>query len=438
MARWRRGNSETHPTDNPGMQISGRRLALPIPVAPIPTTDSRETKPALRRQAGAAPQTDPATAPEANRRFATQQRPSSTSPRLRVRRMLGRTAKGLLGRWDITRPTTVAEITVTPKELVRALLRVAPDHQALLSQGVLPIHVSDLDGTLWRDPIADVLVYDKLCGEQKLKPAIRDQLSALMGEMGLEPTVTDAPDRGVNRDVLRVKQAFDERKHGYDRTELEHWSRKIYPVTSWALAGYSVEEIQTMTRALVHERGLDGLAFAGAREKIAAMAKQGIPTVLFSASNTVLAQTAVDEIFGTSPRLEVVGTDVRIDARGVLTPEVVGGPCFRELKLGKVKAYLKRHVETRYPEWLGRLDLDAVRPLIASGDSPSKTDEQMMDYAVMACADEPGTVRDVERALARAQENGRFFVLDYLATEGGERADKFRVQDPLRGSLGAL
>ena len=70
----------------------------------------------------------------------------------------------------------------------------------------------------------------------------------------LVPAGLGETDQGVNADVLRVKRAFDAAKKQMSREELEHWSRKVYPVTSWALAGFSVAEVQEMTRAVVREK----------------------------------------------------------------------------------------------------------------------------------------------------------------------------------------
>ncbi len=380
-------------------------------------------------------------APDEACRFIGRKKTTGTNPQLRVRRLLAAASRGEVRYRSTVLPRSARDLTVTPEQLIQILATLKIDEharEAMLAQNVVPIHVSDLDGTLWMEPVADALVYDRLAASGELKPVIRDPLSTLMREMGLAPSGLDQSDRGVNRDVLRVKQAFDRRKGGYGAEKLAYWSRRIYPLTSWALAGFTADEVRRLTREVIAENGLENGAFAGAKEQILALQKAGLDTVLFSASNDILAQEAVDVIFGREPRLEVIGTHVRADAAGVLTTEVVGGACFREAKLAKVKGFLRSYVAEKFPDWTARLDLDALRPLLASGDSPSKTDEQMMEDAVIACAVEPATTRDVKSAIRMAKTNGRTFILDYASTVGGDPADKYRVDRPMGGAVGAL
>jgi len=373
------------------------------------------------------------TAAEAKRFLRRAGPADGAHPQTRLRRLLSATANGQLPAPEAPAVSLgVPELTLSPELLVEVLSTIGFDmaaKEALLRQHVVPIHVSDVDGTLWMEPIADALVYDTLAAGGLLKPDSRQQLSHLMAEMGLQPSGLDRPDRGVNRDVLRVKEAFDLRRQSYGPEELAYWSRRVYPVTTWALAGFTASEVRRMTREVIEAKGLDGLAFVGAREKLAAIRATGIPTVLFSASNDILAQAAIDAIFGESPPLEVIGTRLHRTEDDVLTANLDGEVCFAEAKLQKVRIFLREFVAQNYPQWLGRLDFNRLRTLLASGDSPSSTDEHMLKNSVLAWVDEPGTHRDTQVVVNNTREGHAYFFIDYLRTVGGAVADKFDVRE---------
>lgn len=311
------------------------------------------------------------------------------------------------------------DIVVSCEDLLAELAKWPRDPRALLDHNLVPLNLSDADGTLWSTNLGGVII--KELGQRgRFRPEVRPFLDEALEIMGLEPTGADGPDRGVNQDMLRMLKAF---KDWLKRDPVGDDARRCHQLGadmfSWIFAGHTEAEVLALSHEAIDAVGFTGKFFEGAREMIGALKEIGINTEVISAGFEPMIRAAAIRL-GIEPE-HVHGTRSKLDPEGRITGEPL------RITTGPQKASLAREIVRQRALELGvsPARLDALRPLLAHGDSPSVNDRDLLDFAHTAVVVEPESKADVEIALQRLADGRSVFVLDYQTTVDGEAADRF-------------
>lgn len=111
------------------------------------------------------------------------------------------------------------------------------------------------------------------------------------------------------------------------------------------------------------------------------------------------------------PESAVVGMNLEVDSAGRFTTQIRPPMTFREGKDEAARSLLASFRKDRSA---------AARPLFAMGDSPAKSDQQMLEMAHVALFAEPQTAHDSEYARELIHQGRRALIVDYESTvEGG-------------------
>lgn len=311
------------------------------------------------------------------------------------------------------------DIVVSCEELLAELAKWPRDPRALLDHNLVPVNLSDADGTLWSVNLGGVIIRE-LGQRGRFRPEVRPFLDDALGILGLAPTGTDEPDRGVNQDMLRMLKAF---KDWLKREPVGEDARRCHQLGAdmfaWIFAGHTEAEVLALSHEAIDAAGFAGKFFEGARELIGALKDLGIHTEVISAGFEPMIRAAATRL-GIAPE-HVHGTRSKLDAEGRIT----GQPL--RIATGPEKASLAREIVQRRALELGASParLSALRPLLAHGDSPSVNDRDLLELAHTAIVVEPESKLDIQSALERLSDGRSVFVLDYAATVDGAPAGRF-------------
>lgn len=315
------------------------------------------------------------------------------------------------------------EISFSPAEMQDQLLNQQfPTCAELKACGILPINISDFDGTLVKDASGDAVI-SYAVKEGFFLPEIREKLNQMLAEYGLTPQTKAAsmPDLGVNSDILRVKSAYQAWLGINDISPEERASQtsSFYQMCTWIFAGHTEAEVAAFTQRVLKETLFGSNYFAGAKELLETLLARGVETHIVSATFEPVVRIAA-AYFGI-PAEHVVGMRLKQDSEGRFTTRMKAPVTFRAGKAEAAQILMQRF-QLEHPEW--RMSR-ATRPLFAMGDSPSKTDEQLLALANFPIVAEPQSEGDA-RVAARLWEDGRQLkIIDYAQTIGGELAQRF-------------
>jgi hypothetical protein len=318
---------------------------------------------------------------------------------------------------------SLSELALKPPAFVAWLGSLEIDAGALLAKNIVPIAIADLDGTFWKEQI-NFFVMKLALDKQLLGPKARERLDEVLAVYGLEPSGLDQPDRGVNADVVRAMGAFREwLKTKPSPDEIREMTARGVAMGSWMYAGRTLAEIAALTQEAMEQGGFAQQIFAGAPEIISTLGSKGLPTVLVSSAFEPIVRAACPYLG--VPEEQAFGVRPVVDGEGVIQTDVEAplpfGPGKRELTREILWAYVQEH----FPEWSSRVDRDQLRPLFGLGDSPTKTDRELLQDPAVVVVTEPETHADAQHAVDAIGEGRLVLILDYEQTLAGDPADRF-------------
>jgi phosphoserine phosphatase len=302
-----------------------------------------------------------------------------------------------------------AAISVTPQELL-PLIR-SFDASWTKRADVIPVNLSDFDGTL-TSGASGSKIFEYGVASGFFLESVRPQINETLKYFDLELQ----PEDSVGEEFLRILARFRSwsQDASLDMPRKEEGTRIIYKMLSWIYAGHSHEEVKIFAERAFRAIGYDDLYLQGAREVIQELARQGIPTVIVSVKFQPILEVAA-RYFGIQENA-VVGMKLEIDAHGKYTGEIQAPMTFREGKDLAARRAMAQFAKGRMP---------SAKPLIAMGDSPSKSDQQMLEMAHIAIFAEPQSARDAEYARLQVLNGRRAFIVDYEHTLDGEPVQLF-------------
>ncbi len=276
---------------------------------------------------------------------------------------------------------------------------------------LLPVMLSDFDGTLTSGKSGSkIFEYGAEVGF--FLPAVRSKLDQMLEYFAL-PSI---PESGEGQDFLRVLRAFREWSSNNDLSAKakEEGTQRVYEMLSWIYAGHTKDEVKQFAHRAFEAIGYEGLYFDGSKKLVDTLRDKGIETLVISVKFQPILEAAV-EYFGISPNM-VAGMNLESDAAGRYTTTIKPPVTFRQ---GKIAAAENLLAQFRNGRSVG------ARALFAMGDSPSKSDQQLLEMAHVALATEPQTPKDAEYMREIIQGGRRALIVDYEHTNNGEAVGSF-------------
>ncbi len=316
------------------------------------------------------------------------------------------------------------ELSVSPEAFLERIGRMPiPDKVGLLAAGIAPFNVADFDGTFIRDS-SGVTVVREFLRRGLARPVIRQKLDALLELFGLTSGDQALPDRAVNGDAQRVLAAYERwaADHAtYDPKTLET-IEQVYAFYSWVFAGHSVRELQDLADEVFRDKKIYSSIFEGSREIIRTLEGKGIRTIIISATADFLVKLFAEPLG--LDRALIQGMPIFVDSSGIVGMELAAPATFREGKVVAARRIMAAQLG------LPQEVVETLNPLMAMGDSPAKTDQQLLMMAKVSVITEPQTPADVREAILWELGRRKVVLLDYQRTVDGRPADRFRAADP--------
>ena len=342
-----------------------------------------------------------------------RQTPTASVSAGHPRRTLGGMTTGTI-------PESYRDLSVSGRELPRLFRSSAIP--TTFSAGVLPINISDFDGTMIRDSSGSFTL-DYAIEHNFFLPVIRPRLNGMLALFGLTSAASESPEspQALARDIKAIKQAYEQwlKAPGVPHDERVQITKSFYEMCSWIFAGHTRDEMHAFTRAVLTETGFGANYFDYARDAVSALRECGIETMLVSATLQPIVEEAA-RFLGIEAE-QVMGINLETDEEGHYLPCLRAPVTFREGKVDAARILMARYLAKRgmpgYPA--------DYRPYLAMGDSPSKTDEQLLAMAEVAIVVEPQTPHDAEIARDLFTAGRRGFFVDYEGTITGEKANRF-------------
>ena len=283
-------------------------------------------------------------------------------------------------------------LTTLPQLLDGVMMQGTVDKEALMAKGIAPMVWFDFDGTLI-DEGSGERARQVLLERHMALPAVRPILDRLMPLFGLAQRAEAATERdhGVNVDSRRFFDAYQrwEDDGSISPAERIETTAAVYEFFSTIWAGHHVDTLRAIAQE-VAERLITPSYFAGAIELVHQLRVAGIEVGVISATGDPLLREFVKPL---NLREEfIAGMPVEI-RDNIVQPRLRDLPTYRG---GKVHAGMKmiqkllRETETSWRNF---------RPLLAGGDSPSKTDTQLLEAAHFALVIAPETENDHKATL---------------------------------------
>jgi len=321
----------------------------------------------------------------------------------------------------MTNSPSFADISVSPNEFLALLTQLDPS--TITRDDVLPVCLSDFDGTL-TSGASGSKIFEYGVASGFFLETVRPQIEEMLRFFELTPNPGDS----VGEEFLRILAEFRVWSHdsSIDSSQKDEGTRAVYRMLSWIYAGHTREEVHAFAERAFRAIGYEEMHLQGARQIVSALAAKGISTAIISVKFQPILEVAA-RYFGV-PEDAVVGMNLEIDSSGRYTTTIKEPMTFREGKDSAARELLTRYATGK---------ASGARPLFAMGDSPAKSDQQMLEMAHIALYAEPQTPRDAEYARASIAKGRRGLILDYEATIGGEEVslfDRFReVQSSPQG-----
>lgn len=315
---------------------------------------------------------------------------------------------------------TFGELSVTPQEFTLALASSSSHRLATNPTSTISVALSDFDGTLIKDSSGGFFI-EYGAKNQFYHPTIRPSLNDMLAQFSLQPSALETRE-AISTDILRVKHAFevwlqDSTVHSAERESI---TRSFYAMCTWILAGHSPEEIRSFARDVIRDTGYGTNYFSGAKELIDTFRTIGVEPMIVSATAQEIVEIGAE--YFDIPTRRIHGTQLQLGENGTYTTEISPPLTFREGKVTAAKILIQRYLE----ETGDLRSVDSIVPLFALGDSPSKTDQQLLDYSDISLVVEPQTPKDAEFARDRILAGSRSLFIDFETTIAGAPANKFQ------------
>lgn len=320
------------------------------------------------------------------------------------------------------KPNRFADISVTPETLTENLLTSLPLLKPKLKErGILPLNIADFDGTLIRDSSGGFFI-EYGASRGFFSPVIRPRLNQMMDLFGVAARSSSETDTGftIGEDILKVKAAFQQwLRRPVLVAERHATTRAFYEMCAWIFAGHTRQAVGEFAEELLERTGYRANYYRGASELLSVLRSLGIETMIVSA--TIQPVVEVGSRYFGIPARYVRGMNLKVDDDGRFLPVLDEPVTFREGKVDAAYLLMKRYMDA----YGDARPVRSLRPLFAMGDSPSKSDQQLLEIAEIAIAVEPQTPGDAESARSQISAGRPGFILDFESTIAGERAEKF-------------
>jgi phosphoserine phosphatase len=301
------------------------------------------------------------------------------------------------------------EISVTPDELIPLLKSL--DASLLEREDVLPVCLSDFDGTL-TSGASGSKIFEYGASSGFFLEDVRPQILDMLKFFSLEPIPGDS----VGEEFLRILATFRtwSQEKGLEPDLKEEGTRKVYKMLSWIYAGHTRDEVHAFAERAFRAIDYDDYYLQGARELVNELTKLGVSTAIISVKFQPILEVAAR--YFSLPSSSVVGMNLEVDQNGRFTTEIKQPMTFREGKDLAARGLLQQYMVGKASN---------ARPLLAMGDSPAKSDQQMLEMAHIALYAEPQTSSDAEYARGQISKGRRALIVDYQNTVGGESVTLF-------------
>lgn len=321
------------------------------------------------------------------------------------------------------RPPLFNEISVSAEALVSLVKTIDP---ALIERSdILPVCLSDFDGTLTSGSSGSK-IFEYGVASGFFLESVRPQIVETLSFFALEPNPGDS----VGEEFLRILSEF--RSWSQDKTldpkVKNEGTRRVYKMLSWIYAGHTRDEVHAFAERAFRAIGYEDLYLKGAREIVHELSQLGIDTAIVSVKFQPILEVAA-RYFNLSEGL-AVGMNLAVGDDGRFTTNVQEPMTFREGKDIAARRILERYAHGKSPH---------ARPLLAMGDSPAKSDQQLLELAHIALYTEPQTAADAEYARSQIAQGRRGLVVDYEQTVGGDAVTLFdRNLEVQKGPIGSF
>lgn len=297
-----------------------------------------------------------------------------------------------------------ADISVTPEQFLSLLDSL--DSSVVSRNDVLPVCLSDFDGTL-TSGASGSKIFEYGANTDFFLEQVRPEINKTLHFFSMAPHSWAS----VGSEFLRILAAFRSwsKEPGLDAATKEEGTRTVYKMLSWIYAGHTRAEVHEFAERAFRDIGYEQMHLRGAKEIISALAQKGISTAIISVKFQPILEVAARH-FGV-PESAVVGMNLELDSAGRFTTQIRPPMTFREGKDEAARSLLASFRKDRSA---------TARPLFAMGDSPAKSDQQMLEMAHVALFAEPQTAHDSEYARELIHQGRRALIVDYESTvEGG-------------------
>lgn len=302
-----------------------------------------------------------------------------------------------------------SDISVTPDQLLRLIGSL--DDTLINRSDVLPVCLSDFDGTL-TSGASGSKIFEYGIASGFFLESVRSKINETLEFFSISPQPSDSVGEEFSR-ILKTFRAWSQ-DSDISPEHKEEGTRLIYKMLSWIYAGHTREEVHAFAEKAFRAIGYDQLYLQGAEELVRQLSRKGIATAIVSVKFQPILEVAARH-FGI-PDSAVAGMNLELDESGRFTTEIKPPITFREGKDAAARNLL-------VPFRRGRAE--EARPLFAMGDSPAKSDQQMLEMAHIALFTEPQTPRDAEYARAQIVAGRRAIIVDYETTVDGEAMTLF-------------
>jgi phosphoserine phosphatase len=284
----------------------------------------------------------------------------------------------------------------------------------LLSQGIVPMALFDFDGTLINASAGDEM--RRYFTKNKLvKPELRTEIDRLMAIVGVaqRTEIANEIDLGVNRDLDRVLESHKSwsRSLSSDQEAYIKATWEVYPIYSALYAGHNLDDLKMLANEYAKPKLLPKY-FDGSAALIDSLKLGGIESAIISASPDFLVKQlasplAIQERF-------VTGVMLNTDENSIVQTKINGNLTFREGKMERAREIFAEHLQ------IASDNVKGLKPLLAFGDAPSMTDQQMLEAAEITVVIEPRTEDDRQHAYELAARGQVVFLIRAERTEAGE------------------
>lgn len=307
-------------------------------------------------------------------------------------------------------------IELSLADLVLAIKKSASqlNTQQLLEKNIVPMALFDFDGTLINASAGDTM-RRYFTANKLVKPELRNEIDRLMQIMDLEfrPEAQSEIDLGVNQDLDRVLERHKQWSHqlSYDVEQYVKATWEIYPIYSLLYAGHKIQYLREIFSEIAKPELLPKY-FESSEDLIESLKIFGVEPAIISASPDFLVKELVQPL--TINNHYATGVRIKTDIDSTIGSELDGQLTFREGKVTRAQELFADYLDVETSATRN------LKPLLAFGDAPSMTDQQMIESAVISVIIEPRTQTDREHAYSLAASGKIVFLINAEKTVSGD------------------